>query len=123
MKSTTAFVLILVGDILGFIGSVWGVIGYFLFKSMQNSSAMGELWSSFGFDLNVLLIWSLISSIVGLILSIILIFYLIRISRNPKKGDFIVSLVLGIIGIFLGMGLGGILVLIGGIVGIANSKK
>jgi hypothetical protein len=37
--------------------------------------------------------------------------------------DCIITTILGGLGIFLGMGLGGILVLIGGIMGIVRSNK
>jgi hypothetical protein len=76
-----------------------------------------------GVNFGAVMSWTLISSIIGFILSIVLIFYVVKISKTPTKTDFIVTTVLGGLGMFLGMGLGGILVLIGGIVGIAKFNK
>ena len=121
MKSKAAFVLVLIGVILGFIGSLWGIGSYFLYKNIDNAGLLQMIGVSGVF--NNLLILSLIGSVIGVILSIILIFYLVKISKGPSKTDFIVITVLGALGIFLGMGLGGILVLIGGIVGIVKSNN
>tara|TARA_Y100000310_G_scaffold151207_1_gene150741 strand:- start:1336 stop:1740 length:405 start_codon:yes stop_codon:yes gene_type:complete len=121
MKSKAPFILILIGIIIGFLASLIGIVQYFMFKSIEtNQGAISEFFGGAGVNLGTMMGWALISSIIGLVLSIVLIFYLIKIKRNPTKGAFIVILILGIIGIPLGMGLGGILVLIGGIVGIVK---
>jgi len=126
MKSKAAFVLVLIGLILGSLGAVYGVLNYFLFQNFGSAlfnvfgnEVGGELQEGIG----KILIWSLISSIIGIILSIILIFYTVKIARDPTKGDFIITTILGGLGIFLGLGIGGILILIGGIIGIVNSNN
>lgn len=121
MQSKAAFVLVLIGVIFGFISSIGGLIGYFVLKSAGGNVLMG----SFGINFGALAIWTLIVAIIGLVLTIISLIYLMKIKvKNPKKADFIILLVLGIVGIFLGMGLiAGVLIIIGAIIGMVNSKK
>lgn len=122
MKYKAAFVLVLIGLILGFLGALYGILNYFLFKNFAPA-----LLNFFGNNVQVgidkILIWSLISSIIGIILSIILLFYTVKIAGDVTKGDFIVTTILGGFGIFFGLGIGGILILIGGIIGIVNSNN
>jgi hypothetical protein len=59
----------------------------------------------------------LTSSIIGLVLSILLIFYSIRIMQTPNRKDFIAVTVIGALGIFLSSAIGGVLILIAGIMG------
>jgi hypothetical protein len=114
-----SFILILIGIIIGFVVSFVGIVQYFMFKSIEtNQGFISEFFGAAGVNLGGMMVWALVSSIIGLVLSIVLIFYLIKIKRNPTRGAFIVILILGIIGTPLGMGLGGVLVLIGGIIGI-----
>lgn len=122
MKSKAPFVLVLIGVIYGFFMSLLGIVQYFIFTSVDQGffSGFSEV---FGVDFEVILLWGLISSIIGLILSLALIFYVVKLASNPAKTDCIVTTALGGLGIFLGMGLGGILVLIGGIIGIVKSNK
>ncbi|MBR9705289.1 hypothetical protein GOV12_07790 [Candidatus Pacearchaeota archaeon] len=122
MKSKSQIILILIGVILGLLFSILGIGNYFWFKSM-NQELKNEFISLIGINLELMVLWSLISSIIGLVLSIIIIFYIIRIIRNPTKIDFIVITVLGCLGLFFSMSVGGILVLIGGIIGIVKSNK
>ena len=129
MESKTPYIFVLIGVILGFLGSMSGFGQYFIFKSVNQGQGgfFSEFFSGFfnqvGVNFGNILIWILISSIVGLILSIILIFYAIKFSKGPTEMDCIITTILGGLGIFLGMGLGGILVLIGGIMGIVRSNK
>ena len=122
MKSKAPFVWVLIGVIFGFFSSLTGIGRYFMFKS-ANQGIFTGFFNAVGINFEAVLIWTLISSIIGLVLSIALIFYVIKLARNPTKTDCIVSTVLGGLGIFLGMGMGGVLVLIGGIVGIVKSNK
>jgi hypothetical protein len=122
MKSKAPFVWALIGVIFGFFESLMRIGQYFMAKSL-NQRLSGNLFNFAGLDLGVIMIWSLILSIIGLILSIALIFYVVKLAKNPTKKDYIVTTVLGGLGLFLGMGLGGILVLVGGIIGIVKSNK
>lgn len=126
MKSKAPFVLALIGLIVGGLFSLFGIFHYFIFKSLSQQEFFKELFdvfSAMGINFEVMLLWSLISSIIGLIISLALIFFVVKIAKNPNKRDFIIMTVLGGLGIFLGMGLGGILVGIGGIIGIVKSSK
>jgi len=119
MQSKTSFILVLIGVIIGFISSL-GVffLNFFVLKSFSQSPLnVGYV------NYDALMKWNLIASIIGFCLSIILIFYVLKLARYPTKIDFIVTTVLGGLGFFLGMGLGGILVVIGGIGGIVKSNE
>ena len=122
MKSKAPFVWTLIGVIFGFFGSLMGIGQYFMFKSMDQGFFSG-FFNAAGVNFGAVMMWNLISSIIGLILSLALIFYVVKLARNPTKTDCIVTTVLGGLGVFLGMGLGGILVVIGGIIGIVKSNK
>ncbi len=121
MKSKAAFVLVLIGVILGFLGSLWGIGSYFLYKNIDDTGLL-QLMGASGIFKNILIL-SLVGSIIGIVLSIILIFYLVKIAKEPSRMDFIIVTILGALGTFLGMGLGGILVLIGGIIGIVKANN
>ena len=118
MKSKISSILILVGIIIGVVQSILGILEYFIFKTgLFNIDEMfGEMFPTIG----AVLLWSLISSIIGLVISLILFFYLKKIKKNPLKGDFVAVLILGLFGIFFGMGIGGIIVLTGAIVELAK---
>ncbi|MBU0760576.1 MAG: hypothetical protein KJ600_06425 [Nanoarchaeota archaeon] len=117
MKSKAPFVLVLIGVILGLLLSLMRIVSYFVLKridwSVSDSLQMFE----------GLMLWHLILSITGIILSLVLIFYVVRIGKKLTRKDSIVVTVLGGLGIFLGLGIGGVLVLIGGIIGIVKSDK
>jgi formate hydrogenlyase subunit 3/multisubunit Na+/H+ antiporter MnhD subunit len=119
MESKTPSIIFLVGIILGFITSISGLIEYFVLKSIgfKFFGNMEQFFQIVEFSLT----WTLIASIIGIILSIICIFYLNRLKKSQSKNNYIALLVLGIIGMPLGMGIGGILVLIGGIMGITKT--
>ncbi len=121
MKTKAPFIFALVGVILGFVFSLIGFLQYFLFRNYYQGF-FSEFFNASGMDFSAILTWMLISSIIGMILSLILIFYVVRLSREPDKKDCIVTLVLGSLGIFLGMGFGGILVVVGGITGIIHAS-
>ena len=118
MKSKAPFIWTLIGVIIGFFGSLMGIYQYFMFKSMDQGF-FGSFLNATGANFT----WNLISSIIGLILSVVLIFYVVKLAKNPAKTDCIVTTVLGGLGVFLGMGLGGVLVVVGGVVGIVKSNK
>ena len=125
MNYKTPFILVLIGVILGGITSAWKIISYFIAKAIMGS--MGSIYGSFnlfGFDYSSLLLLSLIRGIIGLIVTIILAFYLLRISKFPTNTDFIVTIVLGALGIVGGMGfVAGVLTLVGRIVGVMQFNK
>lgn len=122
MKSDTCFILILIGLILGFFISLIGIVQFFIFSSI-NQTFIKELYNSFGMDHQAMMIWNLISSIIGLFLSLVTIIYTIKINKKPTKTDYIAIIVIGAIGLVFGMGVGGALILIGGIVGVININK
>ncbi|MFP4403511.1 MAG: hypothetical protein ACLFPJ_04125 [Candidatus Woesearchaeota archaeon] len=120
MKSKIPFILTLIGIILGFFGSIFGIIHYLLFKTINQE--FDNFFSSFGFNFELLLKFNLITSIIGIIICFILIFYIKKLKKNPTKTDYIIITFLGGFGIILGMGIGGILILIGGIIGIIKNN-
>lgn len=122
MNQKTPYILVLIGVILGFFVSLLNIFKYFLFKS-EMFGLFSDFYSLSGFDFDILLKISLIMSFIGILFSIILIFYVVKISKNPVKKDFIIITVLGGVGALLGMGIGGILVLVGGIIGITKSNE
>jgi hypothetical protein len=120
MKSKIPFILVLIGDILGFLGSLYSIGTYFLFTSMEDE--FGQIYQMMGFNFKALMLLSLVAAVFGLLLSLCLIYYVVRINKTPTRTDFIVTAILGGIGVFT-MGLGGILVLVGGIVGVVKLEK
>ncbi len=122
MKSKTPYILTLIGVILGFITSFITILQYFFFKSF-GQDFVNSFFNGIEFNINIILNFILISSILGLLFSVILTFYVVRLSKNPTKKDFIVTIVLGSLGALIGMGIGGILVLIGGIIGIVKLEE
>ncbi|NMB67006.1 hypothetical protein GYA25_03030 [Candidatus Woesearchaeota archaeon] len=122
MKSKTPFIWALIGLIVGFFTSLNGIVQYLMFKS-SNQGFFNEISNSLKINFEAIMTWKLISSILGLVLSVLLIFYVIKLSKTPTKKEYIVTTVLGGLGTFLGIGLGGILVLVGGIMGIVNLNK
>jgi len=124
MKNKTPFILVLIGSILGLFGSLIGIGQYFLFEYMQEKGFdMGESMplGFMGFD--TLLVLILISAIVAFIISVVLIIVSLRMNKNLTRQDSILALVLGIIGFFSSMGVGGILVIIGASIGISKSRE
>ncbi|MBM3281424.1 MAG: hypothetical protein FJY91_01580 [Candidatus Harrisonbacteria bacterium] len=120
---TKPFILILSGVILGLFTSLSG-IGNFILSAITGKYTY--LWTiqrwlditnviKFIYSDSLLIP---ISSIIGFILCIALIFLLVEISKQFNKKIFIASTLLGFVGIILGLGLGGILVMIGGIHGL-----
>ena len=121
-KLKTPFIWALIGVIIGVLSSLSTIGNYFLYKTLEGKEYFGQFLSQFGANFDSLIIWSLISGIIGLVISVALIFYLVKITKKPAKNDYIVVTVLGALGGFIGMGFGGFLVLIGGIIGITRSK-
>ena len=121
MKSKTPFVWTLIGVIFGVLGSLSGIMKYFVVQSTDQG--FSDIFNAFGVNIEKLMMIQLIMSIVGLLLSLALIYYVIKLAKNPTRKDYIVTTVLGGLGMFIGMGFGGILVLIGGIIGILNTNK
>lgn len=120
--SSTPFILVLIGVILGFFGTLSGVARYIFFRSdMMN--AMHNTFIPAGFDLNVLLLLGLIFTSIGLILTIISLVFLLRIKNAPAKNDFIVLIVLGSMSVIVGSFLSGVLILTGGIIGVVQLNK
>jgi uncharacterized BrkB/YihY/UPF0761 family membrane protein len=118
VKSKAPFILMLIGIILGGLSSLTMIFYYFMMRNLKNNPLMGFMMEGF----SGLFTYYLISGIVGIILTIVLIFYIIKIKNDPKEKDFIISSILGGIGIILGMGVGGILILIGGIIGAVKTQ-
>jgi len=122
MKSKAPFVWILIGVIFGFLESLFGVYKIFVFTSV-NQGFFSGFFSTVGVNFATLLKWNLIYSSLGLIVVTALIFYTVKIAKTPTMKNFITTTVLGGLGMFLGITLGGILVLIGSIIGIIKSKN
>ena len=126
MKSKLPFVLILIGVIIGFVKSLLGIFFSSFFRAFTAGVPLNLGDSGLGFItkfLGTLFLLSFIASIIGLLLSLILVYYLVKLYENPSKKYFIVALILGAVGIFLGMGLiAGILIIIGAIVGMDKVK-
>ena len=128
MKYVAPFVLILIGVIIGVISAIFQLffailgVGFNLLGqlfSQESSKGFGSLIEALG-------IWDMVSLIlplIGICISLALIYYIVKFAREPSKKDGIVTIVLGSVGTFLGMTLGGIIVLVGGIVGIIQIGK
>ena len=121
MKSRAPFIWILIGLILAFLRSLKTITTYFMYKDANNIT--GTFFESVGVNFQAMLFLGVITSIIGLVITLILAFFLVKIYKKPERTDFIITAILGGVGIFFGMGLGGFLVMIGGIVGIVKSKK
>lgn len=119
MKSKTPSILVLVGIILGFLSSIIGLIEYFILKSV-GFKLFGDFKLFFQIA-ELSITWILIASVIGIILSIVSIFYLKKLKKSQSKSNYVALLVLGVIGMPFGMGIGGLIVLIGGIIGIVRT--
>lgn len=128
MKYIAPFILIIVGVVIGIFSAIFQFflaifgIGFNLLARLLTQESAPEL----GIFLEVLGfrdIFTLIAPLIGLCISLALIYYIIKFARTPTKNDAIVTIVLGSVGTFLGMTLSGIIVLAGGIVGIVQIGK
>ena len=102
MEYKAPFVWVLLGVIFGSFISVIRISMVLMFKSIDQGFFSG-FFGSFGINFGNVMNWMLMYSIIGLVLSIVLIFYVVKIARTPTKTDFIVTTILGFIGIFLGI--------------------
>lgn len=109
------FFLIIIG---AFISIFLNILAMLAINFLKNT----ELLQSIGLTGNTLTM-TIVSSIVSIALSIAILVYSIKIKKAPKKSDFIITLVVGIIGILFGMGIGSLFVIIGSIIGIIKLKK
>lgn len=124
MKNKTPFILVLIGSVFGIFGSLIGIGQYFLFGYMKGQGIdLGESMPYSFMSFDTMLIFILISAIVALIISISLIVISLRMNKNLTRKDSILALVLGIIGFFSSMGIGGILVIIGASIGISKTRE
>lgn len=124
MKSKLIFIIIIIGIIIGFLFSLitlWDNAQFYI--SSKHITFNEEILPNWNLYLKIGVILSLISSIAGLILSIILVIYLLKIKKKPTKKNFIVISILGAVGLLTNFRLGAILVLIGGIIGIYRYKN
>ena len=119
-QSKAPFIFCLIGVILGFLSTIGGIINYFLFKNLDSGFFSG-FFGNFGFNFSGFLVYSLSVSIIGFIICIALAFYIAKINQEFSKKNFIIITVLGGIGLFTGLSLGAVLILIGGIIGIVKS--
>ena len=126
MDSKTPFIWILIGFLLDIVGSLWALFNYFTLAGRFQSTGENMFSKTFGIDATTLVSMALqralISAIAGLVLSAILVFFVIKISKSPTKGSYISVIVLGVIVLVTGH-FGGILELIGGIMGLNKLKK
>lgn len=100
--------------ILNTIGKFATVLDKVFFQNTFNSLLTNYVTTTFGV---------LITAIIGILVSLVLAVYLVKVIKNPKKNDFIVIAVLGIIGILLNSVIGGILIIVGGIVGYRRHSQ
>lgn len=105
-----ARILILVGAIIALVLSLLRLISVTIYRidvAVQLPSLVQAGISS-----------NIVSLIISIIISVAILFY----SRVSSKNDFVVILILSIIGLIFSMGVGGVLILIGAILGIINSR-
>lgn len=117
--SKVPFILILIGVILGGLAELSRVFSYFIIKYAK--SEIPDAFATLGMDISIFTTWMLVSGLLGVLITIILIFYLIKIKNNPVKKSFIIITILSVAGIISGMSVGGLLILIGGIIGIVKT--
>jgi hypothetical protein len=94
--------------------SIGGTIDNLFFQSFFNSILTD--WAGGILGLAVI-------SVLGLILSGVLVFYFVRILQSPTRKDFIVITFLGVAGILISSGIGGILILVAGFLGIKKYSQ
>lgn len=120
--SKGAYITTLVGTIVGGVLSLWGIVNYFIAKSAVDNGAAFEQFAQLGVDMGSILMLGLIMSIVGLVLSIVLAFIVKGLAKKPTKKAYIWATIIGAVGLFTGMSIGGLVVVIGGIIGIVKSR-
>jgi hypothetical protein len=127
MNPKVPYYLVLIGVIIGFVNSVSTLIPYVMFKFVGAPSTFGtnfmdELYLNSGM-FETFIVMSLIRGIAGIMISSVLIYYAVRISKKPVRKDYLTVAILGGVGLPLGTGIGGLLVLIGGVLGMRKFKK
>ena len=100
--------------IINTINKFAAIVDQVFFQSKFDSILTNLVASNFG---------TLVTAIIGFVVTAILIIYLMRIIKNPMKNDYIIIAVLGVAAIFLNAVVGGILIIIGGIVGFRRSSE
>lgn len=121
-KLKAPFIWALIGVILGALNALSGIGQYFLFRADQRGELVNAFINELGINVDAMLLWGLIASIVGLLIIAALVPFLIKITKKPTKNDYIFITAFGALGTFFGLNLGGILILVGGILGITRSK-
>ncbi|MFP4403035.1 MAG: hypothetical protein ACLFPJ_01630 [Candidatus Woesearchaeota archaeon] len=155
MKTKSSFILILIGIILCFIISIIFLTIGIIFNKQINEGQLDEFFEKanneqkemqeiFFKDLNltkkeeeilynqdikkqfnILTLFLIITSVIGIIISFIIGFLLYRIKKKETKKDYIIITILSVIGFIIG-GIGMVfsilLLIIGGIIGIVKLK-
>lgn len=91
------------------IANLGKIAGEFFFQDVFDSILTNFVSSVFGL---------LLTSIIGLLLGVLLIVYVVKITKEPSKKKYTIITVLGVLALFFSSGIGGILAIIGGVIGI-----
>ncbi|MEK7658469.1 MAG: hypothetical protein AAB352_01215 [Patescibacteria group bacterium] len=122
MQFKIHFILVLTGLVINIIVSAKIVYRYFLLTkgTLLGQQTLffstGNEWDIFANTLQLIFMYALVT----LAVSLILLFFIAKIARNPKRLDFFATIILGIISVG---SWGGILILIGGILGLNKLKN
>jgi ABC-type sulfate transport system permease component len=111
LHSVDAFKRYLFLDQLASIGKA---LDAYLFQNFFDSILLSFMSSIFGV---------LLTAIIGLVLGLLLVVYVVKISKMPSRQKYVVVTVLGILGLLFSSGAGGVLAIIAGVIGLRRYPK